>query len=66
MRKLKKYGFVPNKLVTDDLRSYAAAAGDLGNLRACNHDSRGQTMRRNQTLCFGKSTAFLAACLIML
>src|SRR3979411_986411 len=31
MRKLlKKYGFVPNKLVTDNLRSYAAAAGDLG------------------------------------
>src|SRR5580704_8446453 len=31
MRKLlKKYGFVPDKLVTDDLRSYAAAANDLG------------------------------------
>src|SRR5450631_2995597 len=31
MRKLlKKYGFVPDKLVTDDLRSYAAAAGHLG------------------------------------
>ena len=31
MRKLlKKYGFVPNKLITDDLRSYAAAASDLG------------------------------------
>ena len=31
MRKLlKKYGFVPDKLVTDDLRSYAAAAGQLG------------------------------------
>jgi putative transposase len=27
---LKKYGFVPDKLVTDDLRSYAAAARDLG------------------------------------
>jgi transposase-like protein len=27
---LKKYGFVPDKLVTDDLRSYAAAAGHLG------------------------------------
>jgi putative transposase len=27
MRKLlKKYGFVPDKLVTDDLRSYGAAA----------------------------------------
>ena len=31
MRKLlKKYGFVPDKLVTVDLRSYAAAARDLG------------------------------------
>jgi putative transposase len=31
MRKLlKKYGFVPDKLVTDDLRSYAAATHDLG------------------------------------
>ena len=31
MRKLlKKYGFVPDKLVTDDLRSYGAVAGDLG------------------------------------
>ena len=31
MRKLlKKYGFIPDKLVTDDLRSYGAAACDLG------------------------------------
>jgi hypothetical protein len=31
MRKLlKKYGFVPDRLVTDDLRSYAAAAHDHG------------------------------------
>jgi putative transposase len=31
MRKLlKKYGFVPNKLATDDLKSYTAAANDLG------------------------------------
>ena len=31
MRKLlKEYGFVPDKLVTDELRSYAAAAGHLG------------------------------------
>ncbi len=31
MRKLlKKYGFIPDKLVTDDLRSYEAAARDLG------------------------------------
>jgi putative transposase len=27
---LKKYGFVPDKLVTDDLKSYAAAVNDLG------------------------------------
>jgi putative transposase len=27
---LKKYVFVPDKLITDDLRSYAAAASDLG------------------------------------
>ena len=31
MRKLlKKYGFVPELLITDDLRSYGAAARDLG------------------------------------
>jgi transposase-like protein len=31
MRKLlKTYGFVPDKLITDDLRSYGAAASDLG------------------------------------
>jgi putative transposase len=34
MRKLlKKYGFVPDKLVIDDLRSYAAAAHKLGILK---------------------------------
>jgi putative transposase len=27
---LKKYGFVPDRLITDDLRSYRAAARDLG------------------------------------
>jgi putative transposase len=27
---LKKYGFVPDKLVTDDRKSYSAAAHDLG------------------------------------
>ena len=38
MRKLlKKYGFVPDKLVTDDLRSYAAAAGDLGIAKRHDH-----------------------------
>ena len=31
MRRLpNKYGFVPDQLITDDLRSYAAAAHDLG------------------------------------
>ena len=31
MRKLlKKYGFAPDKLVTDELRSYGAAASELG------------------------------------
>jgi putative transposase len=31
MRKLlKRYGFVPDRLVTDDLRYYGAAAGHLG------------------------------------
>jgi putative transposase len=31
MRKLlKKFGFVPDRLITDDLRSYCAAARDLG------------------------------------
>ena len=31
MRKLlKKYAFVPERLVTDDLRSYSVAAWDLG------------------------------------
>ena len=45
MRKLlKKYGFVPDKLVTDDLRSYAAAAGQLG---IAKRHERGQ-WRNNQ------------------
>ena len=31
MRKLlKKYGFVPDRMITDDLHSYGAAARDLG------------------------------------
>src|SRR5262245_14198197 len=28
--RMKKYAFVPDKLVTDDLKSYAAADNDLG------------------------------------
>ena len=40
MRKLlKKYGFVPDRMITDDLRSYSAAARDL---RIENHHERGQ------------------------
>ena len=40
MRKLlKKYGFVPDKLVTDDLRSCGAAANDLG---IAKHHERGR------------------------
>jgi putative transposase len=40
MRKLlKKYGLVPDKLVTDDLRSYAAAIRDL---RISNRHERGR------------------------
>jgi transposase-like protein len=32
MRKLlKKYGFIPDRTIADDLRSYGAAAHDLGN-----------------------------------
>src|SRR5450631_860680 len=40
MRKLlKKYGFVPDRLITDDLRSYGAGAHDLGIER---HPERGR------------------------
>jgi transposase-like protein len=39
---LKNFGFVPDKLVPDDLRSYAAAASDLGIARR--HD--GTTIER--------------------
>src|SRR3979411_841669 len=45
MRKLlKKYGFVPDKLVTDDLRSYAAAASDLG-ITKCHERGRWRNNR---------------------
>jgi putative transposase len=40
MRKLlKKYGFVPDRMITSDLRSYGAAAHDLGIAR---HHERGR------------------------
>ena len=40
MRKLlKKYGFVPDLLITDDLRSYGAAARNLG---IAKHHQRGR------------------------
>ena len=47
MRKLlKKYGFVSDRLITDDLRSYGAAARDLGIEK--HHESvvRGRTIER--------------------
>jgi len=49
MRKLlKKYGFVPDKLVTDDLRSYAAAAGDL---KLSNRHERGRWRNNRAGAC---------------
>ena len=36
---LKKYGFVPDRMIADDLRSYGAAAHDLGIER---HHERGR------------------------
>ena len=40
MRKLlKKYGFIPDRMITDDFRSYGAAARELG---IENHHERGQ------------------------
>jgi hypothetical protein len=45
MRKLlKKYGFVPDKLVTDELRSYAAAASHLG-ITKCHERGRWRNNR---------------------
>jgi putative transposase len=45
MRKLlKKYGFVPDRLITDDLRSYGAAARDLGIEK--HHEVGGRTIER--------------------
>ena len=45
MRKLlKKYGFVPEKLITDDLRSYGAAAHDLG-IENCHERGRWRNNR---------------------
>ena len=41
---LKKYGFVPDKLVTDDLRSYGAAASDLG-IAKCHERGRWRNNR---------------------
>jgi len=40
MRKLlKKYSFVPDRMITDDLRSSSAAARDLG-IEACHERGR--------------------------
>src|ERR1700730_17374233 len=45
MRKLlKTYGFVPDKLVTDELRSYAAAASHLG-IAKCHERGRWRNNR---------------------
>jgi transposase-like protein len=45
MRKLlKKYGFVPERLITDDLRSYGAAAHDLG-IERCHKRGRWRNNR---------------------
>ena len=45
MRKLlKKYAFAPERFVTDDLRSYRAAAGDLG-LESRHERRRGKNNR---------------------
>jgi putative transposase len=45
MRKLlKKYGFVPDRMITDDLRSYGAAARDLG-IEACHERGRWMSNR---------------------
>jgi transposase-like protein len=46
MRKLlKKYGFVPDRLITDDLRSYGAAAHELG-IEKHHERGRGRTIER--------------------
>jgi transposase-like protein len=52
MRKLlKKYGFVPDRLITDDLRSYGAAARDLGieNRHECGQRKNNRAENSRQT-----------------
>jgi putative transposase len=45
MRKLlKKYAFAPKRFITDDLRYYRAAAGDLG-LKSWHQRGRGKNNR---------------------
>ena len=44
LRLLKKYAIVPERLVTDDLRSYGAAARDLG-IEACHERGRWRNNR---------------------
>jgi len=45
MRKLlKKYTFIPERMVTDDLRSYGAAARDLG-IEGCHERGRWKNNR---------------------
>src|SRR6202011_3930439 len=46
---LKKYGFVPDKLVTDELRSYTAAAHDLGIAKHQERGGGGKNQAEDQT-----------------
>jgi hypothetical protein len=36
-----------------------ARSRQIAKLHVCNHDTQGQTMKRNQTLCFGEIHRFL-------
>ena len=50
MRKLlKKYDFVPERLITDDLRSYSAAVHVLG-IKQCHQHSHQPTRRRERKM----------------
>ena len=65
MRKLlKKYRFAPDKLVTDDLRSYRAAAQDLGisyrHERGRWRNNRAENLQRPTPSDFGKNASSLS------
>jgi putative transposase len=58
MRKLlKKYGFVPDRLITDDLRSYGATARDLGIEK---HHERGRWKNNRGRTRRGSTQRFLS------